>query len=140
MSVCRGEETARTRFGVVGDGAGICYTRTGRRFFDDRKMAWAASLTKLPLIANGDLNGADTLQARAADFQPASAVMLGCMAIVQPWVFATWNQPKAVDLLDIWRTLFHYVMQDFVPAIAVRRIQTLLKQARAPHEGMPQIW
>src|SRR5262249_34699616 len=23
------------RFGVVGEGAGICYTRTGRRFFDD---------------------------------------------------------------------------------------------------------
>ena len=36
--VCRGEEVARTRFGVVGDGAGICYTRTGRRFFDDRKI------------------------------------------------------------------------------------------------------
>jgi protein phosphatase len=36
--VCRGEEAARTRFGVVGDGAGICYTRTGRRFFDDRKI------------------------------------------------------------------------------------------------------
>jgi protein phosphatase len=36
--VCRGEEAARKRFGVVGDGAGICYTRTGRRFFDDRKI------------------------------------------------------------------------------------------------------
>jgi protein phosphatase len=36
--VCRGEEAARKRFGVVDDGAGICYTRTGRRFFDDRKL------------------------------------------------------------------------------------------------------
>ncbi|HEX2909508.1 MAG TPA: polynucleotide kinase-phosphatase [Chloroflexia bacterium] len=33
--VCRDEETARRRFGVSGEGAGICYTRTGRRFFDD---------------------------------------------------------------------------------------------------------
>ncbi|HEX7735096.1 MAG TPA: polynucleotide kinase-phosphatase [Ktedonobacteraceae bacterium] len=33
--LCRDEETARRRFGVVGDGQGICYTRTGRRFFDD---------------------------------------------------------------------------------------------------------
>ena len=36
--VCKNEETARERFGVSGDGAGICYTRTGRRFFDDRSL------------------------------------------------------------------------------------------------------
>jgi polynucleotide kinase-phosphatase len=36
--VCRDEETARARFGVVGEGNGICYTRTGRRFFDDDRM------------------------------------------------------------------------------------------------------
>jgi protein phosphatase len=36
--ICREEETARKRFGVVGDGFGICYTRTGRRFFDDRAL------------------------------------------------------------------------------------------------------
>jgi protein phosphatase len=36
--VCRDETAARRRFGVVDDGAGICYTRTGRRFFDDRKI------------------------------------------------------------------------------------------------------
>ncbi|HRZ55838.1 MAG TPA: polynucleotide kinase-phosphatase, partial [Candidatus Paceibacterota bacterium] len=32
--VCRHEEAARRTFGVRGEGAGICYTRTGRRFFD----------------------------------------------------------------------------------------------------------
>jgi polynucleotide kinase-phosphatase len=36
--VCRDEDAARQRFGVVGDGPGICYTRTGRRFFDDRQL------------------------------------------------------------------------------------------------------
>jgi protein phosphatase len=36
--VCRDEEAARKRFGIVRDGAGICYTRTGRRFFDDRAL------------------------------------------------------------------------------------------------------
>jgi protein phosphatase len=34
--ICRDEDAARQRFGVVGEGIGICYTRTGRRFFDDR--------------------------------------------------------------------------------------------------------
>lgn len=36
--VCRDEEAARRRFGVVGEGVGICYTRTGRRFFDDAQI------------------------------------------------------------------------------------------------------
>jgi polynucleotide kinase-phosphatase len=36
--VCRDEEVARTRFGVIGEGSGIVYTRTGRRFFDDPAM------------------------------------------------------------------------------------------------------
>jgi protein phosphatase len=34
--VCRDEDAARKRFGVLGEGIGICYTRTGRRFFEDR--------------------------------------------------------------------------------------------------------
>jgi protein phosphatase len=33
--VCRDADVARRRFGVVDGGAGIAYTRTGRRFFDD---------------------------------------------------------------------------------------------------------
>lgn len=38
--VCRDAETARGRFGVVdaeSEAGGICYTRTGRRFFADRR-------------------------------------------------------------------------------------------------------
>ncbi len=33
--VCRDEDAARRRFGVVGEGTGVVVTRTGRRFFDD---------------------------------------------------------------------------------------------------------
>jgi protein phosphatase len=36
--VCREEDIARRRFGVANEGFGICYTRTGRRFFDDRTL------------------------------------------------------------------------------------------------------
>jgi protein phosphatase len=36
--VCHDQDAARRRFGVVENLAGICYTRTGRRFFDDREM------------------------------------------------------------------------------------------------------
>ena len=36
--VCRDRDAARKRFGVVEDISGICYTRTGRRFFEDRSL------------------------------------------------------------------------------------------------------
>jgi protein phosphatase len=36
--VCRNEDAARARFGVVGQGGGIVYTRTGRRFFEDKGL------------------------------------------------------------------------------------------------------
>ncbi|MEM6596778.1 MAG: polynucleotide kinase-phosphatase [Cyanobacteria bacterium P01_C01_bin.69] len=33
--VCRDEAAVKRRFGITGEGIGICYTRTGRRFFSD---------------------------------------------------------------------------------------------------------
>ena len=36
--VCRDEAAAESRFGVVDEGIGICYTRTGRRFFSDGEL------------------------------------------------------------------------------------------------------
>src|SRR5262249_12738963 len=44
--LCRDEGTARDRFGVVGEGSGICVTRTGRRFFEDTAVE-AALLDKV---------------------------------------------------------------------------------------------
>jgi protein phosphatase len=35
--VCRDEDAARKRFGVIGE-SGVCYTRTGRRFFEDQRV------------------------------------------------------------------------------------------------------
>ena len=36
--ICRDDEAARKNFGVIGEGIGICYTRTGRRFFADASL------------------------------------------------------------------------------------------------------
>jgi protein phosphatase len=36
--VCRDEQVAQKRFGIVNEGIGVCYTRTGRRFFDSREL------------------------------------------------------------------------------------------------------
>ncbi len=35
LIVCRSKEVARERFGILEDEEGVCYTRTGRRFFED---------------------------------------------------------------------------------------------------------
>ncbi len=36
--LCRDQDVARKRFGVIGEGIGVCYTRTGRRFFDSAEL------------------------------------------------------------------------------------------------------
>lgn len=36
--LCRDEAVAFSRFGIAGEGRGICYTRTGRRFFNDLNL------------------------------------------------------------------------------------------------------
>ncbi|GAB2466224.1 polynucleotide kinase-phosphatase [Hymenobacter qilianensis] len=44
--LARDEDIARRRFGIVGEGPGKCYTRTGRNFFTDPTLE-AAFLTRL---------------------------------------------------------------------------------------------
>lgn len=41
LVICRDEETALSRFGIANEGFGICYTRTGRNFFNDSTMEQA---------------------------------------------------------------------------------------------------
>ena len=36
--ICRDEDVARKRFGVLAEGIGVCYTRTGRRFFESAEL------------------------------------------------------------------------------------------------------
>ncbi|HEY9685069.1 MAG TPA: polynucleotide kinase-phosphatase [Oculatellaceae cyanobacterium] len=38
LVVCKSEQVANKRFGVSNEGQGICYTRTGRRFFNDLQL------------------------------------------------------------------------------------------------------
>ena len=105
------------------------------RFFEERfkrrarheLFSWAASLTRLPLIANGDLSGPDMLKERADHFQSVSAVMLGRMTVARPWVFSMWDRPLNVDLANMWDRMCHHVTEDFPPAMALRRLQMFTK-------------
>lgn len=38
LVICKDEEVARNRFGIENEGSGVCYTRTGRNFFNDKTL------------------------------------------------------------------------------------------------------
>lgn len=105
------------------------------RFFEDKfkrlarheLIPWAASLTSLPLIANGDLGGPAQVQTQASYLRPACAIMIGRAAIARPWLFAAWDSPVTVDHAEIWRKMFHYTVEDFPPATALRRVKMFTK-------------
>jgi protein phosphatase len=79
--VCRDSSTARQRFGILEDEAGICYTRTGRRFFDDSALE-----RELLAIVRGALDRADFWQRLETDW-----VCLDCE--LMPW------SAKALELV-----------------------------------------
>jgi tRNA-dihydrouridine synthase B len=105
------------------------------RFFEEKfrrrarheLMGWAASVTRLPVIANGDFSGRASVEAQAPHLGPACAVMIGRMALVQPWLFAAWDQPLEVDRAGVWRSMQRYIAEDFPPPIALRRLQMFTK-------------
>jgi len=113
------------------EAAGVDAVILHPRFFEDKfkrrarheLLAWAASLTRLPLIANGDIRGAETVRGKPAWFGHVAAVMVGRMAVARPWVFAAWERPVAVDYADVWRRLFEYTCEDFPPGRALGRIK-----------------
>lgn len=101
------------------------------RFFEDKfkrrarheLLAWAASLTRLPLIANGDITGPETILKNPDLFKPACGLMIGRMTAARPWVFASWDRVLEINHADVWRRLFDYIGEDFDPAIAISRVK-----------------
>jgi tRNA-dihydrouridine synthase len=118
------------------EGAGVDAVIVHPRFFEDKfgrraqleLIPWVAEQTRLPIIANGDLTGPAHV-ASLAHLQPASAIMLGRMAVACPWVFAHWEAgaPPAVDHRLIWNKLCDYIEEDFPPVTALRRIKMFAK-------------
>jgi protein phosphatase len=107
LIVCRDEEAARRRFGVEGEGIGIVYTRTGRRFFNDAALEaqllarlrdalaragfWEALQTSwvcldaelLPWSAKAQALLREQYAAVGAAAGPALAAALGCLEQAQ---------------------------------------------------------
>lgn len=115
--------------------AGIDAVVLHARFFEDKfkrrsrpeLFPWASGLTKLPIIANGSIAGLETLEGRRPDFEGVSAIMLGRVAIMRPWVFASWGRAAQNDPGEIWHRMSLYIEQDFRPPVALRRLQMFTK-------------
>jgi tRNA-dihydrouridine synthase len=73
-----------------------------------------AAHTRLPLIASGDVHGPDIVRVRPQDFAGVAGLMVGRMAVVQPWRFAAWQgRAPALDYSEVWQRLVRYVREDF---------------------------
>lgn len=80
--LCRDESVAQRRFGIGGDGRGVIYTRSGRRFFADRALEQAL------------LDRLDTALERAGLWQELATDWLLLDAELLPW------SAKAQELLQ----------------------------------------
>jgi tRNA-dihydrouridine synthase B len=114
------------------------------RYFEDKfkrrsrheLFAWATAQTRLPIIANGDILGPQTLSEAPDRFAAVSGLMIGRMAVARPWLFASWNAPVSVDYPEVWHRLCGYIGDDFLPAVALRRMRLFTKYfARNFHFG-----
>lgn len=105
------------------------------RFFKDKhsrsarhdRFAWAVAMTRLPIIANGDILGADTIRGNPAAFESVKGIMVGRMAVARPWLFAAWDHHVSVDLRETWLRLHDYIATDFTATDALKRIKLFTK-------------
>jgi tRNA-dihydrouridine synthase len=95
-----------------------------RRHARHELLAWAAGEARLPLIVSGDLTCAEDVERRREALSHAAGMMIGRMAVAQPWVFAQWRGDRpAVDPVGVWMRLFEYVVEDFAPNRRLARIK-----------------
>lgn len=115
--------------------AGVDAITMHPRFFEEKfkrrarleLFPWLHTLTPIPIIANGDLRSADQVTRRAEDLQSACAIMIGRMAVAQPWIFRTWDGPANPDLAEVWTRMSQYLLEDFPPVLALGRLKRFTK-------------
>ena len=94
--------------------------------FQPRHLCYAelAAVTRLPIIANGDITGRDYFERNEALFAPAAGLMIGRMAAARPWIFAQWHAPELrIDHHEVWSRLCRYMEDDFDPVKGLIRLK-----------------
>jgi tRNA-dihydrouridine synthase B len=112
--------------------SGIDAVTVHPRFFDEKLkrvarwelFPWIASLTTLPIIANGDISRPNSRTLTLLDSGHCSGLMIGRMAAVRPWIFREFSGTMPpIDYLDVWTRFFEYTLEDFPHPKAIGRIK-----------------
>lgn len=83
-----------------------------------------AAITRLPIIANGDITSPAYWARHEGEFRTVAGLMVGRMAAAQPWVFARWHHPDLpVDLPAVWERYCDYLEEDFIPWKALIKLK-----------------
>ena len=128
-------ETFRERMKLC-EGVGVDAVFVHPRHFNEKLkhrarwelFEWICGQTSLPVIANGDIDGADAISAHGALFAKTSGIMIGRIAVVKPWIFRDFGKPAApIDYTAVWEAFYGYVLEDFPNEKAIGRIKEFTK-------------
>jgi len=106
----------------------VVHTRFFREKLGRSARPWLypmlAEQTRLPIIANGDVHGYDFLAGPTDPLSAVRGIMVGRMLVACPWLFGQWrNSTLSVDRMAIWNRYCDYLLEDFVPDIALKRLK-----------------
>lgn len=90
------------------------------------ELPWLCAEAGLPVLANGDITGPETIAAHPEFFAGCSGLMLGRIAVVRPWVFAAWRGGGSYpvpDAAEVWRRFAAHTLEDFPPDRATPRLR-----------------
>jgi len=87
-------------------------------------QAELAAETSLPIIANGDITGADYIRDRESLFKTSAGLMIGRMVAARPWFFAQWHNPELkITVAEVWNRYCGYLADDFAPKQALTQLK-----------------
>ncbi len=70
-------------------------------------------VTRLPLLASGDLHGPAEVRAHAVPLAGVAGILVGRRAAVQPWRFRAWDEPDfRPDPWEVWQRFVRYARED----------------------------
>lgn len=82
------------------------------------------AITRLPIIANGDITGSDYVATQHPLFASTAGLMIGRMAAARPWIFAQWHhQEIPFHHHEVWCRLCNYIEEDFDPKKGLQRLK-----------------
>jgi len=102
------------------------------RFFDEKlkrrarweALPWVTAQTSIPVIGNGDVLSVGDVAKSLTTAPGVRGIMLGRIAAVQPWIFATAaGKPPTVDYAEVWTRLLDYLHEDFASTKVLGRIK-----------------